>query len=120
MPGGAPGRDGQPDDSHPADPYVNRVKMHKRQMYGRAKPDLPRKRILLADGTIRSRNVSLSQGWRDVNNDQRQRHGDRDLRLPNQIARSRGRVRRLESAPRTVLIKCFVAFILPGQEHFRR
>ena len=29
--------------------HVNRIKMIKRQMYGRAKPDLLRKRILLAD-----------------------------------------------------------------------
>ena len=29
--------------------YVNRIKMLKRQMYGRAKPDLLRKRVLLAD-----------------------------------------------------------------------
>ena len=28
---------------------VNRVKMIKRQMYGRVNPDLPRKRLLLAD-----------------------------------------------------------------------
>ena len=31
--------------------HVNRIKMIKRQMYGRAKPDLPRKRVLLADST---------------------------------------------------------------------
>ncbi|MBB2741156.1 UNVERIFIED_ORG: transposase [Microbispora rosea subsp. rosea] len=29
--------------------HVNRIKMLKRQMYGRANPDLLRKRILLAD-----------------------------------------------------------------------
>jgi len=29
--------------------HVNRIKMIKRQMYGRAKPDLLRKRVLLAD-----------------------------------------------------------------------
>jgi len=29
--------------------HVNRIKMIKRQMYGRANPDLLRKRILLAD-----------------------------------------------------------------------
>jgi transposase len=29
--------------------HVNRIKMLKRQMYGRAKPDLLRKRVLLAD-----------------------------------------------------------------------
>jgi transposase len=29
--------------------HVNRIKMLKRQMFGRAKPDLLRKRILLAD-----------------------------------------------------------------------
>ena len=29
--------------------HVNRIKMIKRQMYGRAKPDLLRRRVLLAD-----------------------------------------------------------------------
>jgi transposase len=29
--------------------HVNRIKMIKRQMYGRAEPDLLRKRVLLAD-----------------------------------------------------------------------
>jgi transposase len=29
--------------------HINRVKMIKRQMFGRAKPDLLRKRILLSD-----------------------------------------------------------------------
>jgi transposase len=29
--------------------HVNRIKMLKRQMYGRANPDLLRRRILLAD-----------------------------------------------------------------------
>ena len=29
--------------------HVNRIKMHKRQMYGCANPDLLRRRILLAD-----------------------------------------------------------------------
>jgi transposase len=29
--------------------HVNRIKMIKRQMYGRAKPDLLRKRVLLAE-----------------------------------------------------------------------
>jgi transposase len=29
--------------------HVNRIKMFKRQMYGRANPDLLRRRILLAD-----------------------------------------------------------------------
>jgi transposase len=29
--------------------HINRIKMIKRQMYGRAKPDLLRKRVLLAD-----------------------------------------------------------------------
>jgi transposase len=29
--------------------HVNRIKMIKRQMYGRARPDLLRKRVLLAD-----------------------------------------------------------------------
>jgi transposase len=35
--------------SGPVEGHVNRIKMIKRQMYGRAKPDLLRKRILLAD-----------------------------------------------------------------------
>jgi len=35
--------------SGPAEGHVNRIKMIKRQMYGRAKPDLLRKRVLLAD-----------------------------------------------------------------------
>lgn len=32
----------------PVEGHVNRIKMLKRQMFGRAKPDLLRKRILLA------------------------------------------------------------------------
>jgi transposase len=35
--------------SGPVEGHVNRIKMIKRQMYGRANPDLLRKRILLAD-----------------------------------------------------------------------
>ena len=35
--------------SDPVEGHVNRIKMIKRQMYGRAKPDLLRKRVLLAD-----------------------------------------------------------------------
>jgi transposase len=35
--------------SGPVEGHVNRIKMIKRQMYGRAKPDLLRKRVLLAD-----------------------------------------------------------------------
>ncbi|URN08545.1 transposase [Actinomadura madurae] len=35
--------------SGPVEGHVNRSKMIKRQMYGRANPDLHRKRILLAD-----------------------------------------------------------------------
>ncbi|MGW6263278.1 transposase, partial [Streptomyces sp. NPDC055085] len=34
-------------NSGPVEGHVNRVKMLKRQMYGRAKPDLLRKRVLL-------------------------------------------------------------------------
>lgn len=36
-------------NSGPVEGHVNRIKMLKRQMYGRANPDLLRKRILLAD-----------------------------------------------------------------------
>jgi transposase len=36
-------------NSGPVEGHVNRIKMIKRQMYGRANPDLLRKRILLAD-----------------------------------------------------------------------
>jgi transposase len=35
--------------SGPVEGHVNRIKMLKRQMYGRANPDLLRKRVLLAD-----------------------------------------------------------------------
>ncbi|HEX3492184.1 MAG TPA: transposase [Streptosporangiaceae bacterium] len=35
--------------SGPVEGHVNRIKLLKRQMYGRASPDLLRKRILLAD-----------------------------------------------------------------------
>ena len=35
--------------SGPVEGHVNRIKMIKRQMYGRANPDLLRKRVLLAD-----------------------------------------------------------------------
>ena len=38
-----------PHSSGKVEGHVNRIKMIKRQMYGRAKPDLLRKRILLAD-----------------------------------------------------------------------
>jgi transposase len=38
-----------PYGSGPVEGHVNRIKMIKRQMYGRANPDLLRKRILLAD-----------------------------------------------------------------------
>ena len=38
-----------PYSSGPVEGHVNRIKMLKRQMYGRANPDLLRKRILLAD-----------------------------------------------------------------------
>ncbi|MEV5829755.1 transposase [Spirillospora sp. NPDC052242] len=38
-----------PYSSGPVEGHVNRIKMIKRQMYGRANPDLLRKRILLAD-----------------------------------------------------------------------
>ena len=38
-----------PCNSGPVEGHINRIKMIKRQMYGRAKPDLLRKRILLAD-----------------------------------------------------------------------
>jgi transposase len=38
-----------PCNSGPVEGHVNRIKMIKRQMYGRANPDLLRKRILLAD-----------------------------------------------------------------------
>lgn len=38
-----------PWNSGPVEGHVNRIKMIKRQMYGRANPDLLRKRILLAD-----------------------------------------------------------------------
>ncbi|MBB5775010.1 transposase [Nonomuraea jabiensis] len=38
-----------PYSSGPVEGHVNRTKMLKRQMYGRANPDLLRKRILLAD-----------------------------------------------------------------------
>ncbi len=39
----------RPYNSGPVEGHVNRIKMIKRQMYGRAKPDLLRKRVLLAD-----------------------------------------------------------------------
>jgi hypothetical protein len=38
-----------PWNSGPVEGHVNRIKMLKRQMYGRAKPDLLRKRILLTE-----------------------------------------------------------------------
>ncbi|GGO26837.1 hypothetical protein GCM10011574_59710 [Microbispora bryophytorum] len=38
-----------PYSSGPVEGHVNRTKMLKRQMYGRANPDLLRKRLLLAD-----------------------------------------------------------------------
>ena len=38
-----------PYNSGAVEGHVNRIKMIKRQMYGRAKPDLLRKRVLLAD-----------------------------------------------------------------------
>ncbi|MFC7585762.1 transposase [Nonomuraea antimicrobica] len=38
-----------PYSSGPVEGHVNRTKMLKRQMYGRANPDLLRKRILLTD-----------------------------------------------------------------------
>lgn len=38
-----------PSSSGTVEGHVNRIKMIKRQMYGRAKPDLLRKRVLLAD-----------------------------------------------------------------------
>ncbi|MEU5853178.1 hypothetical protein [Saccharopolyspora shandongensis] len=38
-----------PYNSGPVEGHVNRRKMIKRQMFGRAKPDLLRKRILLSD-----------------------------------------------------------------------
>ena len=38
-----------PYSSGPVEGHVNRINMIKRQMYGRAKPDLLRKRVLLAD-----------------------------------------------------------------------
>lgn len=38
-----------PYNSGPVEGHVNRIKMLKRQMYGRAKPDLLRKRILLSE-----------------------------------------------------------------------
>jgi transposase len=38
-----------PDRSGPVEGHVNRIKMIERQMYGRANPDLLRKRVLLAD-----------------------------------------------------------------------
>jgi transposase len=38
-----------PYSSGPVEGHINRIKMIKRQMYGRANPDLLRKRILLAD-----------------------------------------------------------------------
>ncbi|MEV0705908.1 ISL3 family transposase [Saccharopolyspora sp. NPDC050389] len=38
-----------PYNSGPVEGHVNRIKMIKRQMFGRAKPDLLRKRILLSD-----------------------------------------------------------------------
>jgi transposase len=38
-----------PYSSGPVEGHVNRIKMIKRQMYGRAKPDLLRKRVLLAN-----------------------------------------------------------------------
>jgi len=41
--------EGVPDSSGAVEGHVNRIKMIKRQMYGRAKPDLLRKRVLLAD-----------------------------------------------------------------------
>ena len=42
--------------------HVNRIKMIKRQMYGRAKPDLLRKRVLLADTMYRSAVPELQAG----------------------------------------------------------
>lgn len=41
-----------PYSSGPVEGHVNRIKMIKRQMYGRANPDLLRKRILLADQPV--------------------------------------------------------------------
>jgi len=38
-----------PWSSGAAEGHVNRIKMLKRQMYGRASPDLLRRRVLLAD-----------------------------------------------------------------------
>ena len=38
-----------PWNSGPVEGHINRLKMIKRQMFGRAKPDLLRKRVLLAD-----------------------------------------------------------------------
>jgi transposase len=38
-----------PYSSGPVEGHVNRIKTIKRQMYGRANPDLLRKRVLLAD-----------------------------------------------------------------------
>ncbi|WP_446685423.1 hypothetical protein [Kibdelosporangium aridum] len=38
-----------PWNSDPVEGHVNRIKMFKRQMFGRAKPDLLRKRVLLID-----------------------------------------------------------------------
>ncbi|WP_435829123.1 ISL3 family transposase [Saccharopolyspora shandongensis] len=38
-----------PYNSGPVEGHVNRIKMIKRQMFGRAKPDLLRKRILLSN-----------------------------------------------------------------------
>ncbi|MFE7746819.1 transposase [Nocardia sp. NPDC057455] len=38
-----------PWSSGPVERHVNRIKMIKRRMFGRAKPDLLRKRILLSD-----------------------------------------------------------------------
>ena len=41
-----------PYNSGAVEGHVNRIKMIERQMYGRAKPDLLRKRVLLADLTV--------------------------------------------------------------------
>ena len=50
-----------PYSSGPVEGHVNRIKMIKRQMYGRANFDLLRKRVLLAPEPHRSRNVRQSQ-----------------------------------------------------------
>jgi hypothetical protein len=41
--------------------HVNRIKMLKRQMYGRASPDLLRRRVLLADLPRHERSLKLCQ-----------------------------------------------------------